>query len=132
MLEVRTRYIARLIRLYRRLANKHAIRVTSATTKQADDVVGKILDKAHSSASRISSMTGFLKTGRGAHIENQKKAAVELAVERLDKAFKLGKAEAAIVLADLYLVSPMPTACGGRDVSDNYALLEVGRPFTAC
>lgn len=48
----------------------------------------------------------YLRTGsKTPAIKDKKRAAVTLAIERLEKALKLGKNEAALVLADLFLVS---------------------------
>lgn len=83
-LQKRTKYLARLIRWYRRVKAE----------KGGQD--------AFPFANRI---TGIFKRSRNTVIENQTRAAVEAAIERLDRSLSLGKAEAGLVLADLHMVS---------------------------
>ena len=102
----RTRVLSRLVGLFRRVTGKYGS-TTSAESQLADrnqeearDLMSSILK-----AKYLRGVTGSIGSGRSGSLQNRKKQAIELAVERLEKAHRLGKNEAALVLGDLYLVS---------------------------
>lgn len=94
-LEGRARYLSRVLSAYRSLVSRGSRNGTHVATDQTDeDFMTKLL-KAK-----------YLRTGsKSPAIKDKKRAAVNMAIERLEKALKLGKSEAALVLADLFLVS---------------------------
>ena len=101
----RTRVLSRLVGLFRRVTGKYGS-TTSAESQQADrnqeearDLMSSILKSKY-----LRGVTGSIGSGRSGSMQNRKKQAIELAVERLEKAHRLGKTEAALVLGDLYLV----------------------------
>lgn len=105
----RTKYSIKLIRLFRRVTGKYPQRSISQRDhhSSSQNVLSRIpfiryLDRFSSSFN--------LYTIRGRQsskdaISSKTKAAVETAVQRLEKAFQLGKPDAGMVLADLHLVS---------------------------
>lgn len=93
--EGRTKYLAKLLSTYRNLTSKPKSTIAgSPKATQDGDIMTKVL-KAK-----------YLRTGsKTPAMKDKKKAAITMAVERLEKALALGKHEAALLLADLYLVS---------------------------
>lgn len=120
-LSSRTSFLARLLRLYRRMTGRwsqnHASYKSAQSSKQSSSASPPTpSDKAKPETSAATSH-GFM--GRLAAVKNiniapskrrdsvhnqQTRAAAALAVERLEKAYELGKIEAGLILADLYLV----------------------------
>ena len=100
-LDGRTRVLGHLVRGYRRLTGKNSKLGSedasqSSNQHDAQDLMAKIVRNKYL---RMSSKN--IKSS-----QSKRQQAVEAAVERLEKAYALGKADAALLLADLSLVCP--------------------------
>lgn len=91
----RAKYLTKLLATYRAIMARSVWNGTDSSTAYQDgDFMTKLL-KAK-----------YLRTGsKIPAIKDKKRAAVNMAIERLEKALSLGKFEAALDLADLHLVS---------------------------
>lgn len=93
-LKGRTKYLNKLIATYRALVAGSTRNGTGTSTSHHNgDFMTKLLK------------VKYLRTGSNTPASKDKRrAAVNMAIERLEQALSLGKHEAALVLADLYLV----------------------------